>query len=184
MDRKVMDTNQKRLTYSFRRAARAMAITSSTTAVAFFANGLSSMIAISSFGIFAGIIVPVNYMLVIFIFPPAVVWYEEHIIAKKTDGDGNELRDAEGNVQYVCPNCICFGRCMPAMKKMMGCGVGDEYDESGKKIAKLGFTERIFDTHINNFVGHKIGKWVILFISLAWFGAAIGMTTQIEPLTK
>jgi predicted RND superfamily exporter protein len=41
MDKKVMDTLEKRLTYSFRRAARAMAITSSTTAVAFFANALT-----------------------------------------------------------------------------------------------------------------------------------------------
>jgi protein dispatched 1 len=43
MDKKAMDTMEKRLTYAFRRAARAMAITSSTTAVAFFANGLSSI---------------------------------------------------------------------------------------------------------------------------------------------
>ena len=36
-----MNTIEKRLSYSFRRAARAMAITSSTTAVAFFANALT-----------------------------------------------------------------------------------------------------------------------------------------------
>jgi hypothetical protein len=41
MDKKVMNTVEKRLTYSFRRAARAMAITSSTTAVAFFASAPS-----------------------------------------------------------------------------------------------------------------------------------------------
>jgi hypothetical protein len=43
MDKKVMDTELKRMTYAFRRAARAMAITSSTTAVAFFANALSKI---------------------------------------------------------------------------------------------------------------------------------------------
>jgi hypothetical protein len=43
MDKKAMDTMLKRMTYAFRRASRAMAITSSTTAVAFFANAFSSI---------------------------------------------------------------------------------------------------------------------------------------------
>ena len=84
-----------------------MAITSSTTAVAFFANGISKLVTISSFGWFAGVIVPVNYLLVIMILPPAVVWYEEKIIAKVKDEHG---RDTD---QYKCPDCICWGRCMP-----------------------------------------------------------------------
>jgi len=75
-----------------------MAITSSTTAVAFFANGLSKLVTISSFGWFAGVIVPVNYLLVIMILPPATVWYEENIVAK----------DEQGNWKRPC--CICWGR--------------------------------------------------------------------------
>jgi len=43
MDTRIMNTYEQRLAYSFRRSARAMAITSSTTAVAFFANGLSKL---------------------------------------------------------------------------------------------------------------------------------------------
>ena len=81
-----------------------MAITSSTTAVAFFANGMSKLITISSFGWFAGVIVPVNYLLVIMIFPPAVIWYEEKIIAKDEEG------------KYKRPCCICWGRCMKSKK--------------------------------------------------------------------
>jgi len=106
-----MDTMEKRLTYSFRRAARAMAITSSTTAVAFFANALTPIQIIQVFGIFAGTIVPVNYLLVIMVFPPAVVWYEENINAKVKDEWGNVVLDAEGNEQWKCPGCICWGRC-------------------------------------------------------------------------
>jgi predicted RND superfamily exporter protein len=96
MDKKVMDTVDKRLAYSFRRASKAMAVTSSTTAVAFFANAFSPMIQISAFGIFAGIIVPVNFILVILIFPPAVVWYERVILAKNEDGS------------WKYPKCICW----------------------------------------------------------------------------
>jgi predicted RND superfamily exporter protein len=57
-----------------------MAITSSTTAVAFFANSFSPLLSISAFGIFAGVIVPINYFLVVMIFPPAVIWYEDNIL--------------------------------------------------------------------------------------------------------
>lgn len=88
-----------------------MAITSSTTAVAFFANAASPIQQISTFGIFAGVIVPVNYLLVIMVFPPAVVWYEENIIAKAKDEQGNILLDADGNEQWKRPRCICWAKC-------------------------------------------------------------------------
>lgn len=41
IDPKIIDSQERRLAYSFRRAVRAMAITSSTTSVAFFANIIS-----------------------------------------------------------------------------------------------------------------------------------------------
>jgi len=99
MDTRILDTKEKRLAYAFRRAVRAMAITSSTTAVAFFANSFSPLMNIAAFGIFAGVIVPINYFLVIMIFPPAVVWYEDAILNNPS-----------------CSGCICWGRCMKSKK--------------------------------------------------------------------
>jgi len=93
-----MDTDEKRLAYSFNRAVRAMAITSSTTAVAFFANAFSPLMNIAGFGIFAGIIVPLNYLLVVMIFPPAVLWYETNILREQ--------------------KCICWGSCMNNKKNV------------------------------------------------------------------
>jgi hypothetical protein len=55
--------------------------------------------------------VPVNYLLVIMVFPPAVGWYEENIIAKAKDEQGNVLLDADGNEKWKRPGCICFGKC-------------------------------------------------------------------------
>lgn len=71
------------MAYSFRRAVRAMAVTSSTTSVAFLANYFSPLMPIKAFGIFAGIIIPVNYILVVTVFPPATIFYERWI-----DGTG------------------------------------------------------------------------------------------------
>lgn len=56
-----------------------MAVTSSTTSVAFFANLFSPIMPIRAFGIFAGIIVPVNFFLVVMVFPGAVIFYEKYI---------------------------------------------------------------------------------------------------------
>jgi len=140
-----------------------MAVTSSTTAVAFFANGLSSLVMVSSFGIFAGVIVPVNYLLVMVIFPPAIVWYENTILAKTEDG------------RWKCRMCICFARC----KKE-----GAEYDEDGKKLAKLSRIERFCDTKVNNCLSSIIVRLVIMIASLGWAIAAIIMTTKVKPLTK
>ena len=66
----------KRMSYTFRRSRRAMAVTSSTTSAAFFANLYSPLMSIKSFGVFAGIIVPVNYLLVIVFFPSIIIIHE------------------------------------------------------------------------------------------------------------
>lgn len=67
------------MAFTYRRASRAMLATSSTTAAAFFATGFSTLMPISSFGIFAGILVPVNYLLVIFFFSSIVLIYDKYI---------------------------------------------------------------------------------------------------------
>ena len=69
---------KKRMAYAFRRAGRAMAITSSTTSVAFLANVFSPLMPIKAFGIFSGVIVPVNYFLVVMMLPPATIIYEKY----------------------------------------------------------------------------------------------------------
>ena len=69
----------KRMAFAFRRGARAMAVTSSTTSVAFMANVFSPIMPIRGFGIYSGIIVSVNYLLVVMILPPATIWYERYI---------------------------------------------------------------------------------------------------------
>lgn len=75
----IRNDKHKRLAYAFRRAARATATTSSTTSAAFLANAFSPIMPIASFGIYAAIIISVNYLLIIFFFPPMIIWYEENL---------------------------------------------------------------------------------------------------------
>lgn len=70
---------KRRMSYAWKRAVRAIAVTSSTTAAAFLANTLSPMMPIQSFGVYAAIIIPANYLLLVLFFPPAVIFYEDKL---------------------------------------------------------------------------------------------------------
>jgi predicted RND superfamily exporter protein len=72
----------KRVSYTFKRASRAMFVTSSTTAVAFLSNGFARLMPIQAFGFYSAIIVPVNFIMVVTFFPPIVLLHERHIKGK------------------------------------------------------------------------------------------------------
>lgn len=93
------DSKYKRMAYSFRRASRAIAVTSSTTAAAFFANYFSPIMPIKSFGIFAGILVLINYVLTIMVFPSAVV-FGEFVMEKF-----NKEKADKANLASETPGC-------------------------------------------------------------------------------
>jgi len=87
---------------------------------------------IRAFGIFAGVIVPINYMLVVLFFPPAVIWYERHIVDKG--------------------RCMCWAKMGSCCKKNNANKVqqegGSDSEAKEEKVfnsLQLGFVERIFD---------------------------------------
>ena len=70
------------MSYTWKRALKAMLVTSSTTSAAFMSNYFSPIMPIKAFGMFAAIIVPVNYLLVVLYYPPAIIIYEKYIQGK------------------------------------------------------------------------------------------------------
>ena len=79
IDKRIINSRERRLAYTFRRATRAMATTSSTTAAAFVANYFSKIMPIRSASIFGTVIIPMNFLLVVFVFTPAVIFYEDRV---------------------------------------------------------------------------------------------------------
>mmetsp|Transcript_40660 Transcript_40660/g.62000 ORF Transcript_40660/g.62000 Transcript_40660/m.62000 type:complete len:152 (+) Transcript_40660:1800-2255(+) len=83
------DSYHSRMAYTFRRAYKSLLATSSTTALAFLSNGFSALMPLSAFGYFAFLIIPVNYVLMVFYFPAYIIIYEkyakeiEHTVLKK-----------------------------------------------------------------------------------------------------
>lgn len=67
-----------RMSYAFKRALKTMAVTSITRVGVFLANIFSPIMAIQSFGIYAAIIIPVNFFLILSIFPAAIIIYEQN----------------------------------------------------------------------------------------------------------
>ena len=68
-----------RMSWAYRRSARAMLITSLTTSVAFFATGISKIAPIRFFGVFTGILVLLNFALVCTWFPCVIIVYTQYI---------------------------------------------------------------------------------------------------------
>lgn len=66
------------MSLTWRRAAKTALVTTITTAVAFFANFFSQLMPISSFGIFAAMLIPINYLLVIFILPAHIIIHDRY----------------------------------------------------------------------------------------------------------
>lgn len=99
-----------------------MTVTSSTTAVAFFANVFSPIMPIRAFGIFSGVLIPVNFFLVVMIMPPAVIFYESKMEGKTCCGAFE--KESESKVE----------------------------DLTQKKPAELSRIETFFDDKWNSFV--------------------------------
>jgi len=68
----------RRLAYAYKRSFKAISVTSSTTAVAFLANALSDIRPIRAFGIFAAILIPVNFFIVIFMMPSIQILHDRY----------------------------------------------------------------------------------------------------------
>lgn len=70
---------RKRMSYAWKRATKAMLVTTSTTCLAFLSTALSSIVPIRSFGLYAAIIIPVNYILIIVMLPPMLIFYDKYL---------------------------------------------------------------------------------------------------------
>lgn len=65
-----------RMAWTYRRAVRAMTVTSLTTAAAFFVTASSPIMPISTLGVWAGILILVQYFFVISVYPCAIaIWH-------------------------------------------------------------------------------------------------------------
>lgn len=129
-----------------------MTVTSSTTAVAFFANAFSPIMPIQAFGLFTGVLIPINFLLVVMIMPPAVIYFEKNI-----------------EKQYT----LCCGCCKPNCCKKKNNDVSEAVSEFQDADilddkAETGKVEEFFDKTWNKYV--KLLRIPIVVLSIIWAG--------------
>lgn len=74
----MVKNEKRRLAYAWRRAQMSILVTASTTSVAFLANMFSELVPTQSFGIYAATVIPINYVLMLIMTPPAQIIYERY----------------------------------------------------------------------------------------------------------
>jgi predicted RND superfamily exporter protein len=83
----LMFNDQARMAYTYRRASKTMLATTTTTGVAFLATGMSPVMPVAAFGIFASSLVFTNFFLAITWLPAIIILHHKYI-------------------RYRC--CVCF----------------------------------------------------------------------------
>lgn len=153
-------------------AAGAMFITSFTTMVAFLSNVTSPLLGVSSFGTFSALLVFVNYCSVILFLPTVLITYEfywkdwewpcfkvfnvcaripsDNQVAPSPTRENEEKADAAQDIPGQTPN------------------------RTHKMITR--FFGGIF---VDKVVGHKIVRWVILVIFVAFISLSATYAAQI-----
>ena len=133
-----------------------MAVTSSTTSVAFMANYFSPLMPIQAFGVFAGTIIPVNYLLVVIIFPPATIFFERSV-----QGTG----------------CCCINKCWKRKKDKI-----EQANSTAIKKPKVNKVESFFRNQWNGCI--RALRWPIVILVIVWFQFALKHALNIGPLTE
>ena len=157
------DDLHKQIAYSQRRASKAIFVTSFTTAVAFLATGFSALMPISTFGFFAAIIIPVNYLLVITVYPPVLVIWKKYVSTRCCTCCQKKKEDS-----VVLPD--------PPEREENATTSKAETHESGSKI------ERFFKNKWSAWMFK--GRVVVVPLLIVWIGICIWRSFLIEPLSE
>ena len=142
-----------RMSDCYRKACLAMFFTSLTTAIAFIVSATSPFLAVSTFGVFAGILVAVNYLSVVIFFPTVIVTY--HLYFER----------------FRC--CCCCPRGDRAVDS-------DANDSTAGKNHRKHFVVRFFRGPYYKFVTHKIFRWIILALYAGLLAFFIYFATELE----
>eukprot|EP00930_Biecheleria_cincta_P102937 TRINITY_DN9479_c0_g4_i1.p1 TRINITY_DN9479_c0_g4~~TRINITY_DN9479_c0_g4_i1.p1 ORF type:complete len:1108 (+),score=159.52 TRINITY_DN9479_c0_g4_i1:3-3326(+) len=127
-----------RLSWTWKYSATAMGVTSLTTAVSFFMNGLSGLPGMASFGIFAGSMVVMMYISMVLYFPAVVCF----------------------NQRYFKHQEFCCGVNRICSKKN---NTTDSPDKSEEKPALV----RFFEDHFSHFIlNHRLKILVVSFAAI------------------
>lgn len=150
-DAEILESLESRMSWVYRRTGAAMAITSATTCAAFLCTLVTPLVDIQSFGIFAAIVIFVDYALVMSLFCTAVVIYHN---------------------KFEQPGCFssCKAGCRtndPLVTDIAREQIGDVNDTKEDRVS------RFFRTRVSTFIDIQLHRVVIAVLFLVWIVVAI-----------
>jgi hypothetical protein len=149
-----------RMSWVYRRTGTAMAITSATTCAAFLCTLITPLTSIQSFGIFAAVVIFIDYVLVMSLFCTAVVIYHQRY---------------ESRAKFGCC-CPCGVQSPTPTEKARESLEANGYDE-----VKRDRVSEFFRNKVAKFVQVPLHRLVFGVMFATWMGVAIWQAMQLEP---
>eukprot|EP00055_Hartaetosiga_balthica_P007536 m.26034 g.26034 ORF g.26034 m.26034 type:complete len:1057 (-) comp5820_c2_seq1:163-3333(-) len=166
----------RRLIWSYKHSTSSMLITSLTTAAAFFMNATSAITAVQIFGIFTGLMIVFNFLLVITYFPFVMVVYQRHVrfwpscwtSILKLAGKKRNIADSKKNTDIEMGSVSNDDNSF---------GSSDDPDGDIVNIKSYRKIERFFYGPFSKFINSKrwyiIAGFVVVFAVFLYFGAQL-----------
>lgn len=167
-DASVLESFESRMSWVYRRTGSAMAITSATTCSAFLCTLLTPLVSVQAFGIFAAIVIFVDYVLVMSLFCSATIIYHN-----KFEKDG-----------FCCaPTCCYGGFCKtsdptPTMRAYDQATAVNGDPPTGDKISVF------FRSKIAVFLTKPLNRYIIFTLYFTWVIVAVIFGARLEPTTE
>ncbi|KAL7471675.1 hypothetical protein ACHAXS_011976 [Conticribra weissflogii] len=149
---------ETRMSWVYRRTGVAMAITSATTCAAFLCTLITPLTSIQSFGIFAAVVIFIDYVLVMTLFCTAVVIYHNRY---------------ENNARFGC--CCPCGPVTPSNTEKARLAA----EESDGEMKRDRVSE-FFRTKVSSFIQVPLHRIVLFVLFATWIGCAIWQATMLE----
>lgn len=154
-----------RMSWTYRRSVRAMSVTSFTTAAAFFVTAISPIMPISTLGIWAGTLIILQFVLVITIYPSAVIIWHRFWRVRSFLNCFRKPAETDFNA----PQISLWQRCLPEKWR------SDPDPEAAGEYRKI---ERFFRGPWTSFVCRA--KYVFVVLALVLVGVSIWLATRLE----
>lgn len=154
----VLTDLETRMSWVYRRTGLAMGITSWTTCAAFLCTLTTPLPGLQSFGIFAALVIFVDYVLVMTMFCTAVVIYHNRY---------------ENNSKCGC--CVPCGPVVPNNTDRARFAI-----EGTDGEIKRDFVSEFFRTQVAGFVKMPLYRLAVFVVFLAWLGVASWQATNLE----
>jgi len=154
----ILDDLETRMSWVYRRTGTAMAITSATTCAAFLCTLITPLSGLQSFGIFAAVVIFIDYVLVMTLFCTSVIIYH------------NRYED-----RAACGCCCPCGTIQPSNTEKAKL-VLEQSDEEIKRDRVSEF----FRTKVSKFIQTPLYRLVVGVVFLIWLGIAIWQASLLE----